>query len=530
MIMKYHINILAATLLAVMVGCVKDDAADGQTQEVGSKNGGIVPDGYFVANFSFPDTRAGSDFNPITGEDERVYDLRYLIYQADGTFVKEKLIFNDFDEDADDLQDWPLPGLNDTLPIGNYKAVFITNTNPDLFTREDGSVTLPDDLLTDYKLGFDEARITLPYLLGADDADFFMDVIEFSHETPSPTVYLQRIVGVFKVYRTLVDAQEGLDYLVGNLIDNIKQGNIIEDQVAEILPGAIGNVVGGVLGLVPLDLVLNPILDAIVGPIVDTLYQYLLQYLIDNIGGILEGNNDSDNILDILDPLLNPWKFAKFAAVKVRNQPTQFGFDMEVKQRDTTAHTYYLPIVNAVTDDESKKVVITKYLGFEDIDNDGVGEELMTLESINAAEPGLVLGGLLDHVVENQYLLNGALFDIKDPLDFYAPDNLQVYNEYSLADLGVDDYDQKGDGIELDLNLDDVANLGESLNALNIYYDVPFSSLDINLPLGEFLGKAVLDKLLGLKLTVPINLPLLDLDNLDVSGSWDPVNTPEIPE
>ncbi len=58
------------------------------------------------------------------------------------------------------------------------------------------NMPLPDDLLTDYKLGFDQARLNLPYLLGADDPDFFMDVIEFSHEDPAETVYLQRIVGI----------------------------------------------------------------------------------------------------------------------------------------------------------------------------------------------------------------------------------------------------------------------------------------------------------------------------------------------
>ena len=526
--MKYSIHILSAALsVALMAGCSIKEIEDGLPQEVGSSlNKGTVPEGWFVATFSTSATRAETDFIGITGEDPRVFDLRYLIYEADGDFVKERLIFDDFDADTDDTQDWPLPSITDTLPVGHYKAVFIANTDPDLFRRKDADdMPLPDDMLTDYKLGFDQARLNMPYLLGANDPDFFMDVIEFSHEDSDETVYLQRVVGVFKAYRSLVDIQEGLNYLVGDLIENLTEGDIIEKQVDELLPGLLGGVLDGVTDLLPLDFLLNAILDAIVDPIVNTLYDYLLEYLVNQIGGLLEGNNGGDSLLDILDPLLNPWYFAEGAAVTVANQPTQFGFDMEVKARDTTTHTYYLPITTVMTDGEEKRVVITKYMGFADIDNDGVGEELMTLKSINAAVEGLVGGVLLDHVVENDYLLKGALFDITDPLDFYAPGNLQVYNEYSLADLAVDDYDQKGEGLTLDLSLGDVADLDDALDVLNIYYDVPLSPIDVNLPLGKLVGKVVLDRLLALDISVPINLPLLNLDNLDVAGGWDPHNT-----
>ena len=532
--MRHYIYTLSAALsLTLLAGCSKDEPADGQNgQQVGSSlNKDTVPEGHFVATFSTITTRAETDFDAITGEDPRVFDLRYLIYDSLGHFVKERLIFDDFDEDTDDTQDWPLPSITDTLPIGHYRAVFVTNTDPDLFKKGNDSISmsLPEDLLTDYKLGFDQARLNLPYLLGANDPDFFMDVIEFSHEDPAETVYLQRIVGVFKVYRSLVDVQEGLDSLVSDLIQNIQAGDIIEKQVDSLLPGALGGVVGGVTDLLPLDLILNPILEVLVTPIVDALYDLLLERLIHEVGGLLEGNNESGTPLDLLDILLNPWKFAKGAAVTIRNQPTQFGFDMEVKARDPNPHTYYLPIVSDSTDGEVKKVVTTKYLGFEDIDNDGVGEELMTLVSINTAIPGLVGGVLLDGVVESDYLLPGSLFDIDTPLDFHAPNNYQFYNEFSLADLGVDDYTQDGEGLGLDLSLGDVAGLDSLLNGLNFTYDVPIIG-PVEIGLGALLGPLVLDRLLDIKLTVPINLPLLNLDNLNVSGRWDPENTLDVPE
>ena len=537
--MRYYAYILSAALsVALMAGCSKHESV----QQVGSSLRGTVPEGWFVATFSTSATRAGADFNPVTGEDSRVADLRYLLYDADGNFVKEKLIFDNFDANTDDdTQDWPLPSITDTLIEGRYTAVFITNTNPGLFRRPAGNMTLPDDLLTDYKLGFDRARINLPCLLGADDYDFFMDVIRFSHEDPSETVYLQRILGIFKVYRSLVDIQEGLDYLVADLVDNIKEGDIIENQITPVLSGTLGDFlspVTGLLGVFDLDgIIIDPIVEAIVDPVVTALYELLLKDLTSDIGGFLEGNNESDDWTDLLDPLLNPWYFAEGAAVTVSNQPTRLGFDMEVKSRDPDPHTYYLPIVDAVTDGENKKVVITKYLGFEDIGNDGTGEELMTLESIDAAISELVEGVLLDHLVESDYLLPGTLFDIEDPLDFCAPGNLQLYNEYSLVDLGVDDYSQTGESLTLGLTLRDVINsdaalggtLGAVIGGLLNTIEVPRLGFPPWQSLGDFLDANNLN-LLDMQISLPVNLPLLDLDNLDVSGGWDPANTVDMPD
>ncbi len=394
---------------------------------------------------------------------------------------------------------------------------------------------LPPDLLTDYKLGFDQARLNLPYLLSAEDPDFFMDVIEFSHEDPSETVYLQRIVGIFKAYRTVLDVNEGLNMLVGSLIENIKTTKVLENELPGLLKGAVGDAVGGALTgvfrVIPLNVLVDPIVNALLGTVLDALYQVLLETLIDQVGGLLEGNSNDGLIgLDLLDYILNPWATAKGAIVTVSNQPTQFGFDMEVKQRDPAPHSYYVPIVQSTADGKERSVVITKYLGFVDLDNDNAGEQLMTINSIDTAIPGVVGGLLLDNVVEN-YVLDAALFDIKDPLDFNAPNNYQAYNEYSVADLGLDDYDdEKGEGLTLELNLGQVANLNQALDGLNIYYDVPASPWDIDVPLGDIVGDLLLDQVLNLKIPVPINLPLLNLSNLDIQGSWDPENTIETTE
>ncbi len=527
----------AALYVATMAGCSEKEFIDGSGgQEVGSKNSKTIPEGYFVATFSPPaTTRAEADFGVVTGEDERVFDLRYLIYDAEGNFVRERLIFDDFDNDtSDNIQDWPLDAITDTLPVGHYRAVFVTNTDPDIFRKEEAAnMPLPPDLLSDYKLGFDQARLNLPYLLGADDPDFFMDVIEFSHEDPSETVYLQRIVGIFKAYRSLVDVQEGLSMLVDDLIANLASEDLLQKQIAPIVSGTLGAALKPLLGPLTglLDQLINPLVEAIVGPATTLLHELLLERLISDVGGLLEGNNESGDVTDILDPLLNPWKFAKNVLVTVTNQPTQFGFDMEVKARDPASHTYSLPITEVVTDGEVKHVVITKYLGFVDLDNDNAGEQLMVINSINAAVPGVVGGLLLDDVVED-YLLTGALFDIKDPLEFNAPNNLQAYNEYSVADLGIDDYDKRGDSLAVGVKLLDVLNLDSAVGgglsaALEVLLETELFPR-IGPSLSDVLALAGID-LLDLEIALPVNLPLLNLTNLDVAGSWDPENTLEEP-
>ena len=78
-----------------------------------------VPDGYFdgtvSAGYGGGDTRT-----PVTGTDSRVRHLRYVIYKSTGEFVKEKVVLNT----TDAAPSWPMAALKDTLPKGQYTAVY----------------------------------------------------------------------------------------------------------------------------------------------------------------------------------------------------------------------------------------------------------------------------------------------------------------------------------------------------------------------------------------------------------------------
>lgn len=128
--MKPNILVVLSSVLIsfVFTGCEKE-LVDEQIQKPVDKGegniSGDVPEGYFVVDFSpgWEATRGA-----VTGADLRVRNLRYLIYDALGTFVKEKLILS-----TPGYTVWPLAAVNDTLPKGSYTAVFLGNVEKTYF-------------------------------------------------------------------------------------------------------------------------------------------------------------------------------------------------------------------------------------------------------------------------------------------------------------------------------------------------------------------------------------------------------------
>lgn len=117
-----------------------------------------LPDGYFEVTFSAGygggDTRA-----PVTGTDSRVRHLRYVIYKSTGEFVKEKVVLNT----TDAAPSWPMAALKDTLPKGQYTAVFLANVEKTQFPIPvSGGGTNYADVLTNYQITRANARIVLP--------------------------------------------------------------------------------------------------------------------------------------------------------------------------------------------------------------------------------------------------------------------------------------------------------------------------------------------------------------------------------
>lgn len=124
--MKTKVIIMMSLFISLfLTGCEKElvevpGEVPGQLPPEGKPSD--LPDGYFEVTFS-AGYGGGDTRTPVTGTDSRVRHLRYVIYKSTGEFVKEKVVLNT----TDAAPSWPMAALKDTLPKGQYTAVFLAN-------------------------------------------------------------------------------------------------------------------------------------------------------------------------------------------------------------------------------------------------------------------------------------------------------------------------------------------------------------------------------------------------------------------
>ena len=110
-------------------------------------------------------------------------------------------------------------------------------------------------------------------------------------------------------------------------------------------------------------------------------------------------------------------------------------------------------------------------------------------------------------------MLNGAFIDITDPVTANVETNRRYKADYSFLDLRLKSYTQQTDGnhsLTLNVKLGNIANIDGILGGIPL--------------LGGILN-LVLAPIKNITISVPVNLPLLGVDNLSVSGSWSAVTS-----
>lgn len=131
------------------------------------------------------------------------------------------------------------------------------------------------------------------------------------------------------------------------------------------------------------------------------------------------------------------------------------------------------------------------------------------VRKINVIKTGLVSGLVVDQIIDSSFLLDGTFIDIHDPIQAAVASNRRYQADYSFIDLRLKSYTQQTDGnhsLTLQVKLANIANINNILG---------------NIPLvGPLLTAVLLGNLKNITLSVPINLPLLGVDNLELSGSW----------
>lgn len=508
--MKTNLSIIMGLLfLFTFTGCEKELENIPETKPEPEVPGGTpseLPDGYFEVTFSpaYGDyTRAA-----ISGPDGRVRHLRYVVYKATGEYVKEKVVLTA----TDPTPSWPLAAVKDTLPRGEYVAVFIANVEKTLFPIPGpGGSTSYQEVLQNYQTQFADARIVLPNAEFADNSEYYWAKVSFSNTSAQPNILLQRIITMLNVHRNFVDAQTALNQLVNNIVTQIGYKNYIQTTVTGLLNdslrhvldrGPIFNVVYNVVG--GLDNAVNAFVAPLIIPVTNALYDLLLQQLVNQIGLALTGNANQQGALAGIGALLNPWQpiEAQAACVTIRNFPRTMDFNLVVQDFYTGDHQFIYKFTGGTVYDE-KNILIKGFHGTFDI------------RKIMAIKGGLITGLLFDQIIDGPYLLNGVFVNITDPLTTNVATNFRYKANYSFVDLGLKSYTQQTDGphrLTLSVKLGNIANIDGILTGVPILGPLLATTLNV-----------VLLPIKNITISVPINLPLLGVDNLTLSGSWSPV-------
>lgn len=458
-----------------------------------------LPEGCFEVNFS--PTFGNRSRAAVTGADGRVRHLRYIIYKSTGEYIKEKVILTP----GNGITTWPLTAVKDTLPKGNYIAVFTANVEKTLFPYTSSSGTTYTDVLTNYQTTYANGRIVLPNAEFTDTSEYYWAKVSFSDATPQPYVLLQRIISMLKLHRNFVDAQTALNALVNNIVTQVGYKNIIRTTVQGLLPGllkpaldlgTLGNAIYTVLG--GLDAAVNLVVGGLVEPVTNALYDMLLKQLVNQLGLALTGNADQQGLLAFLGVLLNPWATseASTAVVTIRNFPKTMDFNLTVKDYFTGDQRFKYAFTGGNIYSE-KDILIKGFHGTFDVRN------------INVIKQGLVSGLLIDRIIDSSLLLNGTFIDINDPIQANVNTNYRYRSDYSFLDLGLKSYAQQTDGnhsLTLSLKLSTIPNLDGLLGGIPI--------------VGTLLGTVVKTAIGNITISVPLNLPLLGVDNLTLSGGW----------
>lgn len=486
--------------LLLFAACEKEELVPVETEKPAETpddgGSGVVPEGYFVVTFS---SESGMTRTPVSGLDGRVRHLRYLVYNESGAFVKEKEVL----PLTTGTTTWPLPAIRDTLPRGVYTAVFLANTDKNLFPYPiAGGAQGVADVFFNYKGQMSDARIVLPNGPFPDTSEYYEAKVSFSPTTPNPYIVLQRIIGMFKVHRNFVDAQTALNQLVNNIVTQIQYKNYIQTTVGGTAPGSLRYLLKQIPALSLLDATVNAVADALLIPVTNALYDILLQQLVNQIGMALTGNTTQQGALSGLGVLLNPWvgDSARTAIVSINNFPKSVDLNNNVIDYYSGVNRFRFNFTGGTVYDE-KDILIRGFHGSFDV------------RRISAIRDGLISGFLIENTIDGPLLLNGAFIDITDPVTANVETNRRYKADYSFLDLRLKSYTQQTDGnhsLTLNVKLGNIANIDGILGGIPL--------------LGGILN-LVLAPIKNITISVPVNLPLLGVDNLSVSGSWSAVTS-----
>lgn len=523
-------------------GCEKEAFVD-ETIENGNGQGAAneteVPEGYFVANL-MPTT---CDFSRalVNGESTAVQSLRFLLfkkqtdddgqekyvyYKPDNADESFGIVFGATNQGSglvNQKYSWPLAGYEDrltvTLPVGDYRVVFLGNMMESQFTGQDENSDIV--YLSDGE--YDNVRINLPsngpqafYPMTNDivyQNAFYMGAADFNINNLSPKIVLQRLVSQSTFSRDLIDTNDAVGMLVQSIVDQIKDGQLSTDIVKGVLRTKLTKILEPLLGdslLYPLTTVVDRLVNILLGDLVNALHEAVLEQVTDLVEKELLSEQNSDALYSIL----NPWSTvgsidAKVALAKsidlnrrVKSYSDSLSIEkITIKEDNDKAPNFTITSLNGPFTLIEAKVHDTKANGLND--------------AIKVLRPA---ASVIDDA-----LLAGLLINIKTSLAYTQESNQRYTTKYDLLNLKLTDSSPQDEGetINIETALSEVLDADKLTTA--ILGDGILSGVLSGLVGGV---DGLVDSLLGplrssLLENLDLRLPNIAIGNISLDGRWD---------
>lgn len=525
-------------------GCEKEAFVD-ETIENGNGQGAAneteVPEGYFVANL-MPTT---CDFSRalVNGKSTAVQSLRFLLfkkqtdddgqekyvyYKPDNADESFGIVFEATNQGSglvNQNYNWPLAGyykdrLTVTLPVGDYRVVFLGNMMESQFTGQDENSDIV--YLSDGE--YDNVRINLPsngpqafYPMTNDGVyqnAFYMGAADFNINNPSPKIVLQRLVSQSTFSRDLIDTNDAVGMLVQSIVDQIKDGQLSTDIVKGVLRTNLTNILDSSLGdslLYPLTTVVDRLVNILLGDLVNALHEAVLTQVTELVNNELLSDQKNKGALY---SILNPW-----SPVGSIDANVALAKSIDLNRR-VKSYSDPLSIKNITIKEDNDKApnfTITSLNGpFTLIEAKVNDTEANGLDgAIKVLRPAV--SGIDDA------LLAGLLINIETSLAYTQESNQRYTTKYDLLNLKLTDSSpqDKGETINIETALSEVLDADKLTTA--ILGDGILSGVLSGLLSGvDGLEKSLLGPLRSSLLeNLDLRLPNIAIGNISLDGRWD---------
>lgn len=522
-------------------GCEKEDLPENGTEQ-GTGNETEVPEGYFVANL-MPTTYDLSRAL-VNGKSTSVQSLRFLLfkkqtdddgqekyvyYKPDNADESFGIVFGATNQGSglvNQNYNWPLAGyenrLKVTLPVGDYRVVFLGNMMESQFTGQDENSDIV--YLSDGE--YDNVRINLPSngpqafypaLTTTNDVyqnAFYMGAADFNINKPSPKIVLQRLLSQSCFSRDLIDTDEAVGMLVQSIVDQIKDGQLSTDIVKGVLRTNLTKILEPLLGdilLYPLTTVVDRLVNILLGDLVNALHEAVLEQVTVLVNNELKSGSENEAALY---KILNPWSKARSIDAKVALVKS---IDLNRRVKSYYNDPLLIDDIAVENKDKAPNFTITSLNG----------PFTLIEANVNYTEPKDLIDaiGILRPTVTpiDDALLAGLLINIKTSLAYTQESNQRYTTKYDLLNLKLTDSSPQDNGETIDVSTELSTILNSEKLTQAILGDGILSGILSGLVGGV---DGLVNSLLGplktsLLENLDLRLPNIAIGNISLDGRWD---------